>query len=442
MSSPGLAQPDARTGTATAVVCQHCGAEVRRGRKFCSQCGTPIRGADNGPATGAALETWRCPGCGVKNQASKELCRSCGAPLAPANQPSSGSSRSAVGFPEVKLEGSASNKPLTAEAGGHGGVPAEPPGRPEDAREPCEDAAWSDLREATLSESPPLEMEPSKAPNRAVIGLLVLAAVAVTGANLFLLRRSARGAAKPMGGAPFPASVSSAETVIAPPSAPAPPSKPAVRREAVHEHPGLSSGMARVREAIPATRTPSPLNDTVGKSYQSAPSPPVVTPASDAAPEVNSPLSRADAKAQAEAAPEEFAEQQSRAPSPTATTLTETPSPSVAAPAKPASAAAPVSVAPERLRVGGSVQAAKLLNHPAPVYPSIAREARIQGLVRLEVVIGKDGKVHQTRVMSGDTLLARAAVDAVRNWSYQPTELDGQPVDVSTEVDLQFKLPE
>jgi len=210
----------------------------------------------------------------------------------------------------------------------------------------------------------------------------------------------------------------------------------------MREHSGLSSGVARVHGAIPATRTPPPLKDAVAESFLRAPAPPVATPVGDASLEVDPPVSRADAKAQAEAAPKEVAEQQSRAPSPAATTLTETPSPSVAAPAKPATAAAPVSVAPARLRVGGNVQAAKLLNHPAPVYPSIARDARIQGLVRLEVVIGKDGKVHQAKVISGDTLLARAALDAVRNWSYQPTELDGQPVDVSTEVDLQFKLPE
>jgi periplasmic protein TonB len=93
-----------------------------------------------------------------------------------------------------------------------------------------------------------------------------------------------------------------------------------------------------------------------------------------------------------------------------------------------------------RVRVGGAVQAAKLVNRVQPIYPPLARQTRISGTVRLHAIIGKDGTVQQLTVESGHPLLVQAALDAVRQWRYQPTLLNGEPVDVDTEIDVIFSL--
>ncbi len=93
-----------------------------------------------------------------------------------------------------------------------------------------------------------------------------------------------------------------------------------------------------------------------------------------------------------------------------------------------------------KLRIGGNIQAVKLIQQPKPVYPPDAKEARIQGVVKLEAWIGKDGTIKNLNVISGHPLLAAAALDAVRQWVYSPTLLNGEPVDVDTEIDVNFTL--
>ncbi len=93
-----------------------------------------------------------------------------------------------------------------------------------------------------------------------------------------------------------------------------------------------------------------------------------------------------------------------------------------------------------RLRVGGNLLAAKLINRVQPVYPALARQTRIQGVVRLHMILQKDGTVQQLEVVSGHPLLVQAAMDAVRQWRYQPTLLNGEPVEVDTTVDIVFAL--
>jgi len=95
---------------------------------------------------------------------------------------------------------------------------------------------------------------------------------------------------------------------------------------------------------------------------------------------------------------------------------------------------------PQRIRVGGQVEAAKLIYKPTPQYPPLAKMARIQGTVRLEAVIAKDGTIQDLKVLSGHPLLVKAALDAVKQWRYQPTLLNGQPVEVVTEIDVNFTL--
>lgn len=94
----------------------------------------------------------------------------------------------------------------------------------------------------------------------------------------------------------------------------------------------------------------------------------------------------------------------------------------------------------ERIKVGGIVAAAKLIRQPQPIYPPLARQARIQGTVRLEAVISRDGTIENLTVLSGHPLLISAAMEAVRQWRYQPTLLNGVPVEVETTVEVHFTL--
>ena len=93
-----------------------------------------------------------------------------------------------------------------------------------------------------------------------------------------------------------------------------------------------------------------------------------------------------------------------------------------------------------RIRQGGNVQAALIINRVTPSYPPLARQTRIQGTVKLHAIIAKDGSVQQLEVVSGHPLLVQAALDAVRQWRYKPTLLNGEPVEVDTTVDVIFTL--
>jgi TonB family protein len=81
-----------------------------------------------------------------------------------------------------------------------------------------------------------------------------------------------------------------------------------------------------------------------------------------------------------------------------------------------------------------------LVKKVAPVYPPLAKQTRIQGKVKVLVVISKTGSVESVNVVSGHPLLVQAAIDAVRQWQYKPFLVDGQPVTVSTEIEVPFSL--
>ena len=103
-------------------------------------------------------------------------------------------------------------------------------------------------------------------------------------------------------------------------------------------------------------------------------------------------------------------------------------------------AAAPAGTAPARIRFSGAVQQAKLIRRVDPVYPAQARQEQIQGTVRVSLVISKDGTVQNVSAVSGHPLLIPAAMEAVKQWVYQPTLLNGNPTEVVTEVDVAFTL--
>jgi protein TonB len=81
-----------------------------------------------------------------------------------------------------------------------------------------------------------------------------------------------------------------------------------------------------------------------------------------------------------------------------------------------------------------------LINQTKPVYPALARQARIQGNVVLHAIIDKDGNVAQLEVISGHPLLVQAALDAVKQWRYKPTLLNNDPVEVDTTITVTFTM--
>jgi len=90
--------------------------------------------------------------------------------------------------------------------------------------------------------------------------------------------------------------------------------------------------------------------------------------------------------------------------------------------------------------VSSGVQMAMLIRKVIPVYPPLARSARISGIVHLVGTIGKDGTVQNLEVVSGHPMLARAALEAVRQWVYKPTLLNGTPVEVIAPIEVTFTL--
>lgn len=95
---------------------------------------------------------------------------------------------------------------------------------------------------------------------------------------------------------------------------------------------------------------------------------------------------------------------------------------------------------PSVVRVGGTVQEAKLIRKVLPVYPMILTRARISGEVKLEVLVDEEGNVTDVKVLSGHVLLVEEAARAVRQWKYSPTLLNGEPVSVVSTVTVIFQL--
>ena len=97
-------------------------------------------------------------------------------------------------------------------------------------------------------------------------------------------------------------------------------------------------------------------------------------------------------------------------------------------------------VTPQKLRVSSGVAAGMLVYQLKPTYPHLAVQARVQGTVVLQAVIGKDGTVHDLHVISGHPLLLTAATEAVKQWRYRPYMLNNEPVEVDTQINVNFTL--
>jgi protein TonB len=102
--------------------------------------------------------------------------------------------------------------------------------------------------------------------------------------------------------------------------------------------------------------------------------------------------------------------------------------------------AIPRLAAPSKVRVSSGVAQGLLVRQVKPAYPPLAMQARIQGTVVLQAVIAKDGTVQALRVVSGHPLLVPAAIEAVKLWRYKPYLLNDQPVEVDTQINVNFTL--
>jgi len=102
--------------------------------------------------------------------------------------------------------------------------------------------------------------------------------------------------------------------------------------------------------------------------------------------------------------------------------------------------AVPRVATPQRVRVSQGVSTGLLIRKVNPTYPPLARQARIQGTVVLHAVISKDGSIEGLTLISGHPMLAPAAIEAVKQWRYKPYLLNGEPVEVDTEVLVNFTL--
>lgn len=102
--------------------------------------------------------------------------------------------------------------------------------------------------------------------------------------------------------------------------------------------------------------------------------------------------------------------------------------------------AVPKAVTPQRVRVSQGVSQGLLIKKVQPPYPPLARQARIQGNVVLQAEISKEGTIQNLRLISGHPMLAPAAIEAVKQWRYRPYFLNGEPVEVETQITVIFSL--
>jgi protein TonB len=108
--------------------------------------------------------------------------------------------------------------------------------------------------------------------------------------------------------------------------------------------------------------------------------------------------------------------------------------------AAPAAAVNPPSVPPRQVTVGGRVRMARLIHRVEPLYPPLARQMHVSGVVDVFCIIGTDGRIREMKLLSGNPLLAPSVLEAVRQWIYEPTLLNGEPVELVSTISVTFRL--
>ena len=112
-------------------------------------------------------------------------------------------------------------------------------------------------------------------------------------------------------------------------------------------------------------------------------------------------------------------------------------------PPKPTPSPPPIIEQPRApIRIGGAVQQGKIISQKQPVYPPLAKAARVEGIVDIEAVVGKDGMVkpESIRIIRGHILLNQSAVDAILTWQYRPTTLNGEVMEIITTISVNFRF--
>ena len=114
------------------------------------------------------------------------------------------------------------------------------------------------------------------------------------------------------------------------------------------------------------------------------------------------------------------------------------PAPAVQTP--PAPVATPIPIAPQQVPVGGQVKMARLIYRVEPLYPPLARQMHVSGVVELVGIIATNGRIRELKLLSGNPLLVPSVLEAVRQWIYEPTLLDGKPVELIATISVVFRL--
>jgi TonB family protein len=388
-----------------AGVCRQCGNALKPEKKFCSRCGAAVAPGASAEAkkssitqtdTGLQSAGAACPRCGANNLDDARFCLTCGEPLL-------------------------------------GRLPA--------LRQFLFHRPWSRDGSTESANSTGAGQKTASNKSRAAMAALVamLAIGATTG--LLMLRKRNRQtpvvlASQRQPAAPLlaPTAAGAARTPDAPGASPqsaAPVELVASRSTDGHDKNGKT----------PAKQRPDPANDSASSSvptpdpFSPPPSSPAVVAAVQSANQTPPPPSATTASpafTTPRLAPEALPEiALSRSRGDQGSLLKTIPAP-------PVQVASPAPPTPTRIHVSGDVEAAKLIYSPKPDYPPIAKAAQIRGSVRLAAFIGEDGGVRDVKVVAGNGLLAHAAVEAVKQWRYQPTLLNGKPVQVDTDIDITF----
>jgi TonB family protein len=439
--------------------CRRCGAAVKPGKKFCSQCGCPTGAVVVGSPIRTARRPSICPECSFENHHSDLFCKGCGAQLgnSPGGLPASHSTQpGAVAPPPLEkvvkadsIEPSALNREPPnsgTDVAGFLVMPAATPSLFPNGESPApQDSAEAQLAKRSRSGPKALGIA---ALGTGLVGIIVLVH----------FHRPARAQAKPI-------SIASAGFVISPSSSP--PGGSVARTDSAERRlrsvnldsaayhrqsrSGRSQPLVAVRknsltntnlkntktdvlQPISAGSSAPVLTAASGQPELGGPSPPLPVPItlhSELAKEVPSITVGLDARQTPAEASQQIA---ASPPVSLPANLPSAMTPGLVPPAGPTASTANV----ER---PAAVQPAKLLTHPSLRYPSLALEARVQGDVHLEATVRADGTVGSVKVVSGVLMLNDAAVASVQNSHYQPALVDGRPVRSFVDITVSFRLP-
>jgi protein TonB len=225
---------------------------------------------------------------------------------------------------------------------------------------------------------------------------------------------------------------------------PAPAAAPATANgtdAAATSAPATSNQAVVVAEPTPAAPTAKPSAKMVARDSTSFVAPATRAPEPDATPAAPpAPAMVVHNETSRPATKPNSPESEAAAPAPSSLGLTPNADPKALAVIGNAPVAVP-KASSQVLKVSQGVSEGLILKKVQPRYPSQALQMRMEGSVQLQATIGKDGSISNLKIMSGDALLARSAQDAVKQWKYKPYYLNGEPVEIQTQITINFKLP-